>query len=96
MQVITKGIFGITFASLSLWLLWYEFTGSIFEDRTFLLLVMMWALMGLVFFLDEWNKAERKTTSEKMDELITEIKADREQRDKEWALLVKELKRRKK
>ena len=51
---------------------------------------MMWALLGLVFFLDGLNKAERKTTSEKVDELIskldefmTELRTDRERRDKE-------------
>lgn len=82
--MISKAIFGIILASLSLYLVWYKFGENVFKEPLFLLILMVWVLYGFVFFLDELGKSDRKTTDEKvdelinkLDELIAEIKTDR-------------------
>jgi hypothetical protein len=78
-----KGLMGIVATGFSLWVVWYEFRDSIFEYRVFLLLILAWAIFGFVLFLDKLVGVDEQTTNEKIDELIKEIRLDREQRAKE-------------
>ncbi len=72
-NVIFKAFFGIILASVTLYLVWYEFEEEIFRDPNFLLLLMIWALYGFVFFLDGLAQASKKTTGDKVDDLIIKV-----------------------
>ena len=75
-----KSIMGIVAVGLTLWLVWYEFGSSIFENITFMVLILMWSVLGFILFLDALGEGSKKTSDEKIDELIQEMRLDREQR----------------
>lgn len=82
MRVMTKALMGIAAIAFTLWLVWYEFGEGIFENIKFMLLILIWVITGFTLFLDDLTKVE-KTSDEKIDELIKEIRLDREQRNRE-------------
>ena len=90
LRMMLKAIMAVVAVALTLWLVWYEFGSSIFDHIVFLLLILMWAILGIVLFLDALGEGGKKPSDEKvddliekMDEFIAEIKLDREQGTKE-------------
>ena len=83
MRVMIKAGMGIAAIAATLWLVWYEFGKPVFENPLFLVLILMWALFGYILFLDRLSEDDNKTSDEKIDELIKEIRLDREQRNRE-------------
>lgn len=73
LDVIAKGIFGIFLASMTIYLIWYEFGLGIFEQPIFTMLIGMWAMYGVVIFLGRLDKAREKTEGEKLDELTMKL-----------------------
>lgn len=78
-----KGIMGIVATGFSLWLVWFEFGDSIFDHTVFMFLILAWAIFGFVLFIDKLREVDKQTINEKIDELIKEIRLDREQRARE-------------
>ena len=83
MRMIIKAIMGVVAVVLTLWLVWYEFGSSIFDHIIFMLLILIWAVLGFALFLDALGEGSKKPSDEKIDELIKEIRLDREQRARE-------------
>ncbi|MFC2022223.1 hypothetical protein ACFLTR_03320 [Chloroflexota bacterium] len=73
LDVIARGIFGLTLAVLTIYLVWYEFGVAIFKQPVFSMLLGLWAMYGIMFLFDRVEKAMEKTTSEKIDDLTNKI-----------------------
>jgi len=73
LRMILKAIMGVVAVVLTLWLGWYEFGVSIFEQKLFMLLILMWAVLGFALFLDALSEGGKKTSDEKIDALIEKM-----------------------
>jgi hypothetical protein len=78
LAVIYKAIAGLIATGISLWFAWNELGVKIFSNQTFIVVLAMWFILGFTFFINEFDKATQKTTSDKLDELIEEMKGLRE------------------
>lgn len=90
LQMIVKAMINLAVAGLGIWLAWKELGQVIFYEPVFWLILMLWGYLSMSLFWVKWDEVAKKTTDEKiddlirkMDEFIAEIKLDREQRTKE-------------
>ncbi|MBI2860891.1 MAG: hypothetical protein HYX91_05220 [Chloroflexi bacterium] len=77
LMVLYKAIAKFVAVGITLYVVWYEFDKDIFFNLNFLLVLLLWGVLGVVFFADEWQRAGEKSLHDKLDELITEIRNDR-------------------
>ena len=73
LRMILKAMMGVVAVAITFWLVWYEFREGIFTDRTFMLLITMWMLLGFVLFLDALGESSKKTSDEKIGDLIKKM-----------------------
>ncbi len=80
--MLMQGISNLAFVGLSFWLAYREFGVDMFYENTFWFLVLVWAYISFTMFLTKWDDLAKKDTDDRIDELITEIRKDRESREK--------------
>ena len=79
----------VVFAGLGIWLAYYEFGVGVFEKPLFWVFLIWWGYVSFIALILDWKEAGEKSTSEKVDELITkldefivEIRKDRNERNR--------------
>jgi hypothetical protein len=78
-DLVVKVTFRLLLAGFSLFVIWYEFN-DIFESQLFIGLLMAWFVYAVMFFVSDWIDANKPTIEDKLDELIQEIRQDRDER----------------
>ncbi|MBU2535842.1 MAG: hypothetical protein ABIK32_06205 [Chloroflexota bacterium] len=89
LQMIVKAMINLAVAGLGIWLAWKELGQFIFYEPVFWLIIALWGYLSISLFWVKWDEAAKKTTDEKIDDLIekldifiAEIKLDREKERK--------------
>jgi hypothetical protein len=73
-----KGLLALATFGFTIYGIYKEQGLTIFNDAMFLALLCLLAYLGLGLFLKKWDDLGQKTSDEKMDELLTEIKGLRQ------------------
>lgn len=71
--MIIRGIVGLAFVGLGIYFAWWEFGSAIFQSVLFWALLCLWAYFSFAMFLDRLSEMDKKTASEKMDDLDKKI-----------------------
>jgi hypothetical protein len=74
--MLIQGLGTVLFTCLTIWLASREIP-DIFHQNVFWALLLTWAYVNFTMFLSRWSDANKKTTDEKIDELISEIREKR-------------------
>lgn len=69
---------------VTIYVIWHEFP-ELAIDAQFMMLLLTWAMYAVILFLFEYSEAKKKPMdekiAEKLDELINEIRQDRNERN---------------
>ena len=89
-QVVIKAIGKLVAVGVTIYVVWYEFP-LLSEHVNFLMLLMTWVMYGVLAFIIDIRQSKEKPIGEKIDDLIAEIKVDREQMHNELEKLINEI-----
>lgn len=73
-RVLIELAISVVLLGFSIWAIYYEFGWSIFNQPVLLLIFVYLGFLGYVLFRFRWAEATKKSTDEKLDDLIVEIK----------------------
>ena len=76
--MVLRAISRLVAVLITIFVIWHEFP-ELVTDALFLWLLMTWGIYGVIVFWLDYRQAKKRTTDEKLDELIQEIRADRMQ-----------------
>ncbi|MFC2005090.1 hypothetical protein ACFLUY_02580 [Chloroflexota bacterium] len=79
MLIVETAITAVIFF-FSLWAVYYEFGSGIFDKPAVIIVIIYLGFLGYVLFRMRWTEYRKKSTDEKIDELLEEIKQDRNER----------------
>ncbi len=80
-MIVMRGVANLIFFGLSLWLAYKEFGTGMFKENVFWLLFLLWAYISFSLFWAQWDDSHEESVNDKLDELIVEIRKDRESRE---------------
>ena len=87
--IMFKALWGLIALGVTMWFAWWEYGVKVFENHAFQFIMFFWFIIGIAYFIDQLDKAMKKSPDDKLDEIIKLLRGIRLQNrrnHKKWKM----------